>query len=209
MIEVRYAIKLQERLSKEVIKEDRFDYDKIRYIAGVDVAYSKDKRHAYACMVIIDKVSLSLLKYKCKEFTIDIPYIPGLLFIREGNCMLNLLKDESYDLVMVDGNGILHPRRFGLASYVGFMLNKPSIGVAKKLLCGKVEGDKVVDKGEVLGSVLIIKGKKLYISIGNMISLDTATRLVREVTKDRLPEPIRLADKLSKDCSRDPTKILR
>ncbi|RMF31620.1 MAG: endonuclease V [Candidatus Nitrosothermus koennekii] len=189
-----YAIKLQEKLSKYVIREDAMRDEDIRYIAGVDVSYKR--KQAYPCMVIIDRSNLEMVYHKCMEANINTPYIPSLLFLREGNIMLNVLRDEKdrYDLIMVDGNGILHPRRFGLASYIGFMLDKPTIGVAKKLLCGKIIDDKVVDDNEVIGKVC----NNLYISIGHKISLDTAVKIVKETLKYKLPEPIRLADKISR-----------
>ncbi|GIU70680.1 MAG: endonuclease V [Candidatus Nitrosocaldaceae archaeon] len=189
-----YAIKLQERLSMYVIREDVIRDEEIRYIAGVDVSYKR--KQAYPCMVIIDRSNLEMVYHKCMEVNINTPYIPSLLFLREGNIMLNVLRDEKdrYDLIMVDGNGILHPRRFGLASYIGFMLDKPTIGVAKKLLCGKIIDDKIIDDNEVIGKVY----NNLYISIGHKISLDTAVKIVKETSKYKLPEPIRLADKISR-----------
>ena len=188
------AIRLQESLSRYIIREDLLKDEDIRYIAGVDVSY-KDKK-AYPCMVVIERGSLEIIYHRCEEVSVDIPYIPGLLFLREGNIMLNVLKKDKdrYDLIMVDGNGILHPRRFGLASYIGFMLQKPTIGVAKRLLCGKIIGDKVVIDDEVVGKVV----RRLYVSIGNMVSLDTAARIVSEVSRYKIPEPIRLADILSR-----------
>lgn len=186
------AVKLQERLSRYIVKEDKVK--EIRYIAGVDVSYTKD--NACPCVVIIDRSNLEMVYHKYKKMKIDTPYIPGLLFLREGNIMLNVLKDDKdrYDLIMVDGNGILHPRRFGLASYIGFMLNNPTIGVAKSLLCGKVRDGYVIDDNEIIGKVV----KRLYVSIGNMISLDTAAKIVEEVCIHNIPEPIRLADMLSR-----------
>ncbi len=195
-----YITRLQERLSKEIIKHDTFSDDEIEHIAGVDVSYSKDK--AYPCMVIIDRKTLDMIDYKCKEFKIDAPYIPTLLFLREGNAMLSILRDGRYDLIMVDGNGILHPRRFGLACYIGSMLDKPTIGVAKRLLCGNVSGDLVIDNNEVIGKMVISNTRRLYVSIGNKISLDTAVRIVKEVCRYSIPEPIRLADMIAKRYAR-------
>lgn len=188
------AVRLQAKLSRYIIKNDVIRDENIRYIAGVDVSYKKDK--AYPCMIIIDRRRLEMMYHKCDEMHIDTPYIPGLLFLREGNLMLNVLKNDKdrYDIIMVDGNGILHPRRFGLASYIGFMLKKPTIGVAKKLLCGKIKDSYIIDDNEIIGRVV----NKVYVSIGNMISLDTASKIVREVSRYNMPEPIRLADIMSR-----------
>ncbi len=187
------AIRLQARLSRYIIKKDVIKDEDIRYIAGVDVSYKDNK--AYPCIVITDRM-LKMVYHRCEEMDVDVPYIPGLLFLREGNIMLNILKKDKdrYDLIMVDGNGILHPRRFGLASYIGFMLKKPTIGVAKSLLCGKVKDGYVIDNDEIIGKVV----NKSYVSIGNMISLETATQIVSKVCRYNIPEPIRLADIFSR-----------
>ena len=118
------------------------------------------------------------------------PYVPGLLMLREAEPIfytLRLLKN-TYDLLLIDGHGLLHPRKCGLACYIGVTLNKPTIGVKKSRLCGKVRPDGFVElDGEILGYAI---SKKLYISVGHRVTLKTAIALVKELGI----EPLRLAD---------------
>ena len=115
--------------------------------------------------------------------------------------MLQLVKKE-FQILLVDGHGILHPRRCGLASYIGVMINKPTIGVAKSLLCGLVRKDKSIEfGGEVLGFQIETCNKKhIYVSIGHQVSLGTAVKIVEELTRigQWIPEPLRIADISSK-----------
>ena len=118
------------------------------------------------------------------------PYIPGLLMLREAEPILYALKmlKNTYDLLLIDGHGVLHPRRCGLACYIGVTLNKPTIGVAKSLLCGTVQSDKFIEfDNKILGYAM---SKKLYISVGHRITLKTAIALIKEIGV----EPLRLAD---------------
>jgi len=123
-----------------------------------------------------------------------------LFVLREAGPALRTLKKlKRYDLLLVDGHGRLHPRRCGLACYLGVALNKPAIGVAKSILCGTAKDGKVEYEGEVLGAV--IEGrKKLYVSVGHRMSLESAVSTVKSWTKrgEWLPEPLRLADAYSR-----------
>jgi deoxyribonuclease V len=128
------------------------------------------------------------------ETAVTHPYVPGLLMLREAGPILHTLRmlKGGYDLLMVDGHGLLHPRRCGLACYVGVTLNKPTIGVAKSRLCGTVRPDGFVELGgEILGYAI---SKKLYVSVGHRTSLKTAIAIVKEFGT----EPLRLADINSK-----------
>jgi len=124
--------------------------------------------------------------------TVTHPYIPGLLMLREAEPIFQTIRalKNDYDLLLVDGHGQLHPRKCGLACYVGVTLDKPAIGVAKSRLCGTVRHDGFIELGgEVLGCLL----GKLYISVGHRVSLKTAVEIVKLGT-----EPLRLADIHSK-----------
>jgi deoxyribonuclease V len=191
-------IDLQRKLSKYITTEDTIMYKDIKHIAGIDIAYKGKK--AYISLAILDKNTLKCIYNKCKESDIEMPYIRGLLFIREGNPMLNVLREDigKYDIIMVDGNGILHPRRFGLASYIGFMLDKPTIGIAKSLLCGYISNDDVIDNNEIIGSIIRKNNRMIYVSIGNKISLKSAKRIVEECLIYSVPEPIRIAESFAK-----------
>jgi deoxyribonuclease V len=201
---------LQRELAKRVVREDRLD--EIRHIAGVDMAINEISGMARAAVVLLFYPALEIVEQHVYEEPLRMPYIPGLLSFREIPCMLgafDLLKQQP-ELLMVDGQGIAHPRRLGIASHLGLWLDLPSIGCAKSILTGHhiplseevgswvpLEADR-----EVIGAVLRTRArvKPMIISLGHRISLETSLRYVLACGKGyRLPEPTRLADKLSKD----------
>jgi deoxyribonuclease V len=189
----RDAILLQENTAKKVLSATD-DFGDILRICGVDVAYSGSNNAAYCSAVIMDRNMQYLVESIDVQTVVKHPYVPGLLMLREAEPIfytLRLLKN-SYDLLLIDGHGLLHPRKCGLACFVGVTLNKPTIGVAKSLLCGAVRPDGFVElDGELLGYAI---SKKIYISVGHRITLKTAIELVKEVGI----EPLRLADINSK-----------
>jgi deoxyribonuclease V len=143
---------------------------------------------------------------KVVERKVTLPYIPGLLSFREAPLIVAACEELSNvpDLILVDGQGIAHPRRLGLASHLGLFLDVPTVGCAKSRLCGKHKpvGEKVgsytelVDNGDVIGAVLRTKVgvKPIYVSIGHKISLSSARKWVLNCCRGyRLPEPTRLA----------------
>jgi deoxyribonuclease V len=177
------AIKLQKEISKKVVATD--DLGVIKRKCGVDVAYASDT--AYCSVVVME--GQSVVEFVDAETTVTHPYVPGLLMLREAGPIFHALSmlRGGYDLLLVDGHGLLHPRKCGLACYVGVTLDKPTIGVAKSRLCGKVRPDGFVEmNGETLGYAV---SKKLYVSVGHRISLKTAVAIVKEGI-----EPLRLAD---------------
>ncbi|HZB81131.1 MAG TPA: endonuclease V [Nitrososphaera sp.] len=187
------AIHLQESTAKKVLSATD-DFKDIRHICGVDVAYNSSNNAAYGSAVIMDRNMQHLVESIDVQTIVKYPYVPGLLMLREAEPIFHTLKllKNSYDLLLVDGHGLLHPRKCGLACFVGVTLNKPTIGVAKSLLCGAVRPDGYVElEGELLGYAF---GKKMYISVGHRITLKTAIALVKEVGI----EPLRLADINSK-----------
>jgi len=145
MVEVEKLKLEQEKLAKKVITHDVFEKEDIKTIAGIDQAYTSDNRIVSAIVVLNVKDLKEIeTKYSVKEVTL--PYIPGFLSYRELPAMVeayNML-DTRPDLIMVDGNGILHPRRFGLASHLGVILDKVSIGIAKSLLTGEVNDERII-----------------------------------------------------------------
>jgi len=193
-------IHLQEKLAKKVISKDVLPSE-IKTICGVDVSYKGNK--AYCSAVILSRKSLEILDSKNSSFGISSPYIPGFFMLREAKPILLTLKKlrENFDILLVDGHGILHPRKCGLACYVGLKLDKPVIGVAKKLLCGKIRPDSKIELyGKVLGWQ--IKNKKtIYVSTGHKISLRTAKKIIKELILDKnwYPEPLRIADQNSRN----------
>ena len=184
-------------MAKKVVKHDVIDQQKIKHICGVDVSYRGNR--ACSCAVVVERKSLAIVDSTCNESRVENPYIPGLLFLREAEPVLAALeKLHDYDLLMIDGHGLLHPRRFGIACYIGVKVNKPTIGIGKSLLCGNVvernDSQIVLLDGKKLGMVLKTNSKPIYVSVGHKISLRTAAKIVKEVTKYRIPEPLRLAD---------------
>jgi deoxyribonuclease V len=198
------ARKFQEELAKKVIIRDDFDSE-IKSVCGVDVSYKKNVAQCSA--VIVKNNSLEPIEVVTSKSDIKSPYIPGLFMLRESNPIILTLKllKNPFQLLLIDGHGLLHPRRFGLACYIGITLNIPTIGVAKSLLCGDIQEDGFVKYNkEVLGySIKRDKHMKkiIYVSTGHKVSLSTAIGLVRSLTKidQWIPEPLRIADIRSRD----------
>jgi len=188
------------RVQKEIADKVKFENNQkdIIYICGVDVAYRNNI--AYCSAVLMNKNSMDITESTSTTSNIKHPYISGFLMLREADPIINTLKllKNPFDLLLVDGHGVLHPRHCGLASYVGVMLDTPTIGVAKSLLCGDIkENDFIYLDGDVSGFRMVKKGKKpIYISVGHKINLISAIRIVEQLVKpaERIPEPLRLAD---------------
>lgn len=199
-----WAITTQKEISRKIITCDTID--KIENICGIDVSY---KDNIAYCSAVITNITFQLIataNLKCK---VEYPYLPGLFFLRESGPLLEtlaLLKNESesdFDILLIDGHGVLHPRRCGLASYVGYTIDKPTIGIAKNLICGSLMEDHFIEYHDnVLGYRIKKEGKKpIYISVGHKISLRKSIQIVQDLTKDgeRIPEPLRIADVNSKN----------
>jgi len=197
------AIKFQEQLAKKIITRDDFNRE-IDYVCGVDVSYKKEIAHCSAA--IVKKNTLEVIELVESKSKVKYPYIPGLFILRELNPIRHTIKllKNPFQLLLVDGHGILHPRRCGLACHIGVITDNPTIGVAKSLLCGSIQPDCFVKHNEeVLGYAINREGKlkkMIYVSIGHKISLPTAVRLVKSLTKrgELTPEPLRIADIASK-----------
>ncbi|MCD6431619.1 deoxyribonuclease V [Candidatus Bathyarchaeota archaeon] len=203
---------IQLELSKKIIKKDVFSKE-IEYVAGVDVAYTDER--AIGAVAVLDFSSLSQVEVKTAVVKSRFPYIPTLLSFRELHPALSAIRklEQSPDVYLVDGHGLAHPYRLGFASHWGLIVKKPTIGVAKNILCGRVEkvpkkvGDVafIRDDREIIGVALLTKekGKPVYISIGHMISLETAVEIVKKcIRKYRLPEPIRAAHLAANELKR-------
>ena len=202
------AIALQKTLAERIEKQDRLG--PIRRIAGVDVGFEAEGRITPAAIVVLDAETLAPAGQAIARLPTAFPYIPGLLSFREIPAVLEAWKKLPIqpDLLLVDGQGIAHPRRLGIASHLGLLLDRPSIGVAKSRLIGQ-HTELPVDKGawvplrerdEIIGAVLRSRTgvAPLYISTGHRISLETALAWVmRAVTRYRLPETTRAAHHLA------------
>ena len=192
---------MQLRLSKKLIFEDTLP-DIVDYVAGVDVAYLEGT--SVAAVAVLDLNTLSQVEFQVAHVKTCFPYIPTLLSFREIPPAYSAIKKlhNKPDVFLVDGQGFAHPYGLGFASHLGLIRDKPTIGVAKSLLCGKVEQNVEYGwaplnyNGEGIGAEVVTKQgtKPVYVSVGHRVSLKRATEIVLECTgKYRLPEPIRRA----------------
>ena len=200
--EIQLLRKVQEELRNLVITVNKLqDYE---YIGGCDVSYRGDE--GVGVFVVFNR-QFKLLDVAIVKRKVDFPYIPGYLAFREVPFLIdsyNRLQLKP-DIVLVDGQGIAHPRGFGVASHLGVLLNIPTIGVAKSRLYGHCEMPEPVrgsftylrdEKNNIIGACLVTKdrSKPIYVSIGHLVDLDTAIRVVLENTLHyKLPEPLRVA----------------
>ena len=202
------AAAIQERLSEAVVTAD--DLGPVRTVAGVDIGFLEENTITRAAVVVLSFPDLQLLDQAVVHRPTSFPYVPGLLSFREAPSALDALSQLSVrpDLLLCDGQGRAHPRRFGLACHLGLLSDIPAIGVAKSRLVGEHQGvgeergsrQPLMLDGEIIGTVLRTRTgiKPLYISIGHRISLETAVDYVlRCAPKYRLPETTRQADKLA------------
>ncbi len=194
IVDVRALIDEQKALAEKTILKDSFGA--IRRIGGVDCSYLGDK-YIIAGIVVIDRDSLQTIYRTFTVQNLDFPYIPGLLAYREAPAMIAAIEKAKIkpDVLMIDGFGINHPRRCGIACHIGITLDIPAIGVGKSFLCGKIKNDDIYQGDDRVGRLLYAKGAKLpvYVSPGHRISLDTAVRIVSSCQVHRIPEPVRLA----------------
>ncbi len=195
----------QQRLRKKIQLKDIAPAQNFRTIAGIDVSYDYDS--AFGAAVVLELNTLKTVESVSIRYKSKFPYIPTYLSYHElpiGIQLLNELKRRP-DVVLFDGNGILHPYGLGLATHAGIVLNIPTLGIAKKLLCGEIQkqsnengliSDVFLDNRSV-GYALKIKSnvKPVFVSPGNLMSFRTALELTKIICKTRIPEPIKLAHK--------------
>lgn len=199
---------IQKKLTNQVIKKDNLEI--VNYVAGVDVGFQDNYKITKAAIAVLKFPSLELVESQTAFIPTTFPYIPGFLSFREIPALLKAIEKLTIipDIILCDGQGIAHPRRFGIASHLGVLLDLPTIGVAKSLFIGKHEEvplekgswQPLIDREQVIGAVLRSRTnvKPIYISIGHKISLPTALDYVMGcLTKYRLPETTRWADKLA------------
>lgn len=224
----------QEEIARNVIVEDennwshffasaQFTPDRDLFIAGADVSFSTTlPDHAIGTIAVVilrTSEKIDLVYSKSRAVSVKHPYVPTFLGFREAPVVSEMLSDlpsavrERLDCLLLDGNGLLHPRKAGLACHVGVEENCATIGVSKALLCvdglverevrelavagGKDGADVVGVSGTTWGRALITgnaQNKPIYVSVGNKVSLGTATKLVRQLCEFRVPAPIRIAD---------------
>ncbi|MEL7562097.1 deoxyribonuclease V [Dehalogenimonas sp. 4OHTPN] len=199
------SIKLQAELAPAIKTADQPE-GRISLIAGVDVSIGRQGSTGRAAVAVISYPTLEIIAESVHEGPAAMPYIPGLLSFRELPLILPALEklDLEPDLFIVDGHGIAHPRRLGIAAHLGLFIDKPTIGCAKSRLYGKHDevgwsrgsSAELYDGNEIIGRVIRTRegSKPLYISAGHRISLESAAAWVLKLTsRFRLPEPLRCA----------------
>jgi deoxyribonuclease V len=195
------AQKTQKRLSKLIVPVDRLP-ETIACIAGVDVAYTQGV--SIGAVVSLVFPSLSLVEVQVTRRKTQFPYIPGLLAFREIAPISAAVKklNRRPDVFLVDGHGYAHPNRLGLASHLGLVIRQPTIGVAKKVLCGRVQPlgpdglARIIEDDELIGYGVVKEtgAKPIYVSVGHLVSLRRAVAVVKSCLRGhRLPEPLRRA----------------
>ncbi|MGE0482087.1 MAG: endonuclease V [Phycisphaerae bacterium] len=188
-----------------------------RFVAAVDAAFRADGKRIVAGVVLWDAWRGAAIEQHTVRRAVRFPYVPGLLSFREAPAVLAALRRlrQTPDVVFCDGQGLAHPRRFGLACHVGLWVDLPTVGVAKSRLCGEHDqpgarrGDACPLRldGEVVGAVLRTRAnvRPLFVSPGNLCEIEWATRVVLATTTSyRLPEPARLAHQLVTRARRSP-----
>ena len=208
------AKQIQEKLRHKVVTVDRLE--KVEYVAGIDIGFEDRYKISKAAVAVLSYPELELVETAIARTPTAFPYVPGYLSFREIPAILAALPQikQTPDLILCDGQGFAHPRRFGLACHLGVLLDIPTIGVAKSRLIGehaeiplaKGSWQPLKDGDETIGVVLRSRTnvKPIYVSIGHKISLPTAIDYVMGcITKYRLPETTRWADKLASSKSKN------
>ena len=204
-VDYKAAVAIQADLRGKLVLSDDGPRN-IRIVAGADISCTKGDDRVYAAVVLLDAATLEVVeeaRYSCR---IAFPYIPGLLSFREGPPMLRAFEKlrKRPDMVLFDGQGIAHPRGFGLAAHMGLILDIPAVGCAKTRLTGSFEEPGVrrgqhsllVHDGKRIGAVVRTKDrvKPVFVSQGHRVSLERAVEIVLQCTpRYRIPEPIRRA----------------
>jgi len=193
-------LRKRQLLMKRDLRLTREGGSEFEKVVGVDVAYKGD--HAFSAMVVLDVDSGVEVARAVDEIETRFPYMPTFLGFREIPVIRRLMHDlDSSTVVMYDGNGVLHPNGFGIASQVGVEFGIPTIGVAKRLLCGTVTGRwhgnarEIRVGGELAGHVLRspLSKKGVFVSAGHMITSEEALNITRRFVRHRVPEPTRMA----------------
>ncbi|MCP2231508.1 deoxyribonuclease V [Erwinia aphidicola] len=200
----------QQQCAAEVIVRDDFDVMPPRLIGGADVGFEQGGEVTRAALTILEYPSMQVIEHRVARIATTMPYIPGFLSFREMPALQAAwqLLEHHPDLLLVDGHGIAHPRRLGVASHFGLLVDVPTIGVAKKRLCGKFTPpgaapgsvEPLIDKEQQLGWVLRSKLRcnPLFISPAHRVSQATALQWVQNCLRGyRLPEPTRWADAIA------------
>jgi deoxyinosine 3'endonuclease (endonuclease V) len=198
---------IQYNLSKKVIDQNSFE--KLQRVAGADISFQKNNS-AVAAAVVIKIDDLEVLEETTLDVELLFPYMSGFLGFREADAVISVLRrlNSNFDVLMVNGHGIMHPRGFGLASHVGILMNMPTIGIAKRLIKGnyKYEDDNSLKIIEFMNKPVGACSKQKCISIGHKISLKTAIDIVSQTSIFKMPEPVRQAHILATNTMKNKIK---
>jgi len=201
------AIALQHQLHSQVKTKRDFRLNQLKTIAGADCAFDKNGKYGYAGVVVYSWPDLEEVQRAGRRSKVTFPYLPGLLSFREAPLLMAAFDklNKLPDLIIFDGQGYAHPRRFGIACHLGLLLDRPTIGCAKSRLVGEHEVPSqrpgsvapLLYQDEQIGNVLRTRRgvKPVFVSIGHRIDLETATKILMKcVDKYRIPRPTRDAD---------------
>jgi deoxyribonuclease V len=201
------AVRIQRKFAERIIRRGR--PRRRRLVAGVDLAFMPGMDRSVAGVVVWDAKAGEVVEQHVVRSAVRFPYVPGLLSFREAPAILAVLRKLRVepDVFMFDGQGLAHPRRFGLACHVGLLIDRPSLGCAKSVLVGtfvdpltaKGSRTPIEHEGECVGLALRTRDhvKPVYVSVGHRMSLEAAVETTLSVcTRYRIPEPTRLADQL-------------
>jgi len=201
------AVSIQKELKDKIVSRDEFS--QVKTVAGADLAILKEEKKLVCGIIVFSYPELNEIERAWEVVDEEFPYIPGLLAFREAPAIIKTYKKlkEKPDVLILDGHGIAHPRGFGIACYVGVLLNIPTMGIAKKRLYGTHKEPRDIPgsyeslfstNGEQIGVVLKTKKKTkpVFVSIGHKIDLSTSKKIALTCVRGyRIPEPTRLADK--------------
>lgn len=212
------AARIQRELRGQLSLSDGISLAGARTVAGADNGYLRRgaSTTAYAAVVVLSFPDLDLLERQVAACPVEFPYVPGLLSFREAPALLAAFRnvEREPDVILFDAHGYAHPRRFGAASHLGLLLDKPSIGCAKRRLVGTLEEpgpefgarSPLVDRGQLVGMAVRTRlGRPpLVVSIGHKMSLETAVEIALACCRENrfMPEPTRLADRLVREVTR-------
>lgn len=201
----RQALRLQQRLRRRVVLEDHFG--PVRTVAGADLAFDPATQTAFSGVVVYRYPQMEELERRMARAPLRFPYVPGLLSFREIPILLRAFAklETEPDLILVDGHGLAHPRRFGIACHLGVLFDKPSIGCGKSVLVGDFiepgwragSATPLIHLGERVGVALRTRDgvRPIFVTQGHRVSLRTAVRLLRPALDGfRIPKPTREAD---------------
>jgi len=217
-VSVTQAIEIQKKLAGQVSRKNEI-VNVPHFIAGVDISVDRVRKTGIGAVVVTKYPELEIMETRVVKDTLGFPYVPGLLSFRESPLVLAACEklEVKPDLIIVDGHGYAHPRRAGIASHLGLLLDTPTIGCAKSLLCGTYEmPDKtkgsysdIIDNKEVIGVALRTKEgvKPVFVSIGHKVDLEAAIYWVLGCCRGyRLPEPARFAHMAAGGTLKGPVK---